>query len=199
MTDIPDYPPLLSEWFPRPPDHGHPGTKSSPAIGGQQKKEFARRLDVLLEHFSIDLDDDDKWYRLACCLAVTHIRGFQQEPRGKDREWTASKMVDLYRDVERMRHDDPELNEKRKKPLTINKACGLLACTDEYCDHVQDTLRAYYNRAKSNYAGVIAFEGNAERRNKRPYPVIDRDRDSVDAPGSAAEAERLIRELIKKL
>ena len=199
MTDIPDYPPLLSEWFPRPPDHGHPGTKSSPAITGQQKKEFARRLAGLLGHFSIDLDDDDKWFRLACRIAVTHIRGFQQEPRGKDRARTASKLMDLWHDVERIRRFDPKLNEKRKKPLGVSRACGMLARTDKYRDHVQETLRQYYYDARTDYAGVIAFEGKAKRRNKRPYTVLDQDRNSVGGPSSAAEAERLIRELSKKL
>ena len=75
----------------------------------------------------------------------------------------------------------------------------MLACTDKYCDHVQVTLCQYYYQAKSDYAGVMAFEGKANRRNKRRYPVLDRGRDSVDGPSSAAVAERLIRELSKKL
>lgn len=39
------------------------------------------KFPALFDHYGVRKDADDRWYKLALCLAIDHVRGFQLEER----------------------------------------------------------------------------------------------------------------------
>ncbi len=62
---------------------------SLPAISGklshvpQWRIEYDQKLPLLLEHFGIKQGESYPWFKLAVCLAVAHVPGFQEKSRRK--------------------------------------------------------------------------------------------------------------------
>jgi hypothetical protein len=61
--------------------------------------EYDQKLPLLMDHFGIRKDDPDHWYKLAVCLAVKHVPGFQEKARrkgGRPRAMTIEEETTLY-------------------------------------------------------------------------------------------------------
>lgn len=85
------------------------GAISSPASIDRVRKQLEQRecekfhkLHKLCDHFSIDRNDPQLWYRLSLALAEEHVPGFQERSKpGAKRKWTDSRKLELKEAVDR--------------------------------------------------------------------------------------------------
>lgn len=85
-------------------------------------KELTERMKLLLKHYEIESNDENRWYELALNLAKNHVPGFRVEGKsGKKTGWTPQAYAKLYFDVQRER-----LFAKNLNVATIGWACNRL-------------------------------------------------------------------------
>lgn len=111
--------------------------------------EAAEKMFLLLDHYNIDRNDEEKWFFLAFNLARNHIEGFSLEdkkPKGSPRIWDNFTYLKLYHDV------------SNKVSLSPNKsiawACGQLVKAQPWKDMLRGdkgkSLENQYNKSKSS-------------------------------------------------
>ena len=57
-------------------------------------------LGLLLKHYGIKDETEDRWYQLSLTLAREHIPAFRQESRGRGRSWSHLDEAELYLEVQ---------------------------------------------------------------------------------------------------
>jgi hypothetical protein len=185
------YPAKLNKPLPLLPEAADPTGTTGPEIVERRKDEIAERLWLLLQHYGLDPGDPDHWYKLSCCLACDHVKGFQPETRGKEQGWSWRDERQLYDDVKRF--VSPGGRSERS-------ACHHLARRVPYCDIPAAspearvaTLLSRYNRHKSAFERRDRMREELLARGERPPPVLSVDRNAVYLPPSSAIADKLIR------
>ena len=89
----------------------------------QRQKEKFQKLLLLCDHFEIDRNDPQLWFRLSLALALEHVRGFKEIRKpGAKQKWTPFKKLELKIAVDRK---IKEAGKNRGKNVTW--ACSVLA------------------------------------------------------------------------
>jgi len=195
----PKYPPgKLAQKLPLLPEAAHPAKQSAVAMTEARKEDIGERLWLLLQHYGISFDDREHWYKLALCLAHDHVPGFQVVRRGADRAWDYERERQLNRDV--LSH--------MKKGHSASRACVFLARKGPYRDipaNSEDararSIRRRFDKRREFFEHIdkLVDDGtSAKRRRKLSPPVLRVKRESVDAPPTAAEADKCIRVFAEK-
>jgi hypothetical protein len=76
-----------------------PALLANPSNVPKWRWEYDQKLLLLLDHFKIPRTDPDCWRKLALCLAVVHVPGFQVAIRrksGRPRKMTRQEEQSLY-------------------------------------------------------------------------------------------------------
>lgn len=76
-----------------------PPILSKPSLVPSWRAEYDEKLPLLLDHFGISKNDQERWYKLALCLAVAHVPGFQEKLRrkgGRPPAMTSAEEAKLY-------------------------------------------------------------------------------------------------------
>jgi hypothetical protein len=89
----------------------------------QRQSEKTDKLYKLCDHFEIDRNDPQKWFRLSLALAEKHVRGFQERRKpGAKTKWTPFRKWELKLAV------DQKINEAGKRGGTsVTWVCRILA------------------------------------------------------------------------
>ena len=191
----PKYPGKLAQPLPLLPEAAHPAEQSAVAMTEARKKEIGERLWLLLQHYGISFDDREHWYKLALRLAGDHVPGFQVERRGTDLAWDYKRERQLYRDVLSL----------MKKGHSASRACEILARKGPYRDITAESddaraksLRLRFNQRKAFFAHLDELRDDpaqAKRRRNLSPPVLRMKRESVDAPPTGTEADKIVQAL----
>jgi hypothetical protein len=105
---------------------------------------IAARLDALFAHYEIDQEEEDGWKRLALCLALAHIPGFQPTPiQGRSRT-RGRDDINLIMVVH-------ALQQRHGSIKTEAAALRALLEAKVYTDSFE-TLKRRYIRAKKRYS-----------------------------------------------
>ena len=103
--------------------------------------QLFQKLELLLEHYDIAMDNEAKWLLLAFGLAKDFVPGFaidQQGRSGAPEKWHVGRLVDLWMDIQ-------ELQTARGQ--TIAGACEILSRRTEWKPFKPETLRKACKRA----------------------------------------------------
>jgi len=95
----PPHPPtILSE----KPDYESSHAKHKKEVDEIISREVSRKMPVLLDHYELDANDADVWYKLALKLAINHVPGFDlygKRQSGRKSTWNFISHAKLYFDV----------------------------------------------------------------------------------------------------
>ncbi len=105
-------------------------------------------LGLLLNHYGIKDETENRWYLLSLALAREHIPAFQEESRGRDKSWSDKHEALLYLQV---RNLAPKFDGNE------SEACRQLIKEPPYSGMVIDwrSLRSRVQRAKSKNPTVV--------------------------------------------
>ncbi len=71
-------------------------------VSDETKGLMHEKMALLLDHFGISKDSDDRWFSLALSLAIRHVPGFRYhspKKRSKQAKWRGYRSWELYTDV----------------------------------------------------------------------------------------------------
>lgn len=111
--------------------------------------EAIEKMFLLLDHYNIDRNDEEKWFFLAFNLARNHIEGFSLEdkkPEGSPKIWDNFTYLKLYHDVSNKVSLSPD--------KSIAWACRQLVKAQPWKDMLRGdkgkSLENQYNKSKSS-------------------------------------------------
>ena len=118
------------------------GNRSSEQVKEGIEKEIApdaENLLLLMDHYGIDRDRDDRWRILAFALAREHVPAFRR-PTSKGRPKTDIDKVKVYSEVRK--------KIAKNKTLSVNRAIKYVK-EEQYPDVRCNTVSAWYYEAVS--------------------------------------------------
>ncbi len=191
----PDYQGILIKRLPATGMLAHPAVRPADQVIRQAKQDFTERLCALFQFYQIDrTEPEEGWFRLAVCLAVNHVPGFQPEPRGRQ-TWDEQREATLYNEVTAWL--------AKGEGQTINGACYHLANQEAYKEFLgsssshearTETLRSRYHKVRNKYGPIAEYDKKEIASHRRPPPVRIIKRDEVIAPSMMAATDKLIDE-----
>ena len=122
-------------------------------------------LGLLLNHYGIKDETENRWYLLSLALAREHIPAFRQESRGRGKSWSHLDEAELYLEVHILATREYGGNE--------SEACRQLNSESPYREMSikPESLYSRYQRAKTKNSMVVhlierqrQFEAKAKQK-----------------------------------
>ena len=106
-------------------------------------------LGLLLKHYGIKDETEDRWYQLSLTLAREHVPAFRQESRGRGKSWSHLDEAELHLEVQILAAREYGGNE--------SEACRQLNSESPYREMniKPESLYSRYQRAKTKNPMVV--------------------------------------------
>lgn len=127
--------------------------------------ERFRKLTLLLDHYEIEKDDDDRWFKLASELANQFVPGFslkqmQGKKIGAPNKWDDNRYLDLYSTVIAMHKGRAR---EGKQPMSDMDVCRQLAKKTKWANvGSAKTLANEYLKAKKSMLVKMFINAQAD-------------------------------------
>ena len=133
--------------------------------------ETTSKLGILLKHYGIDKNDNNRWFMLALNLAATHVPGFgieHEKKTGRPKEWDETKLAKLYLDVEELKRELAENGYSTQ----ITNVCRTMARKEPYKEYTGKTLSNQYYNSKNSPLTKLLLEIDSESFQALMFSII---------------------------